>query len=127
MTKKRTWYQRFPNPSQILLVVFVGLCLFFTVGLFRQIDELRAHQAQLRYTLARRDALIDRGKVLEEYEADIDLKLEGLVRDSYGARQEDTVVLIPPGYLAEVEVQPVWEPSEGPVWQQWWDLFFRRD
>ena len=127
MTKKRTWYQWFSNPSQVLLVVFVGLCLFFAVGVFRQIDDLRAHQAQLRHTLARRDALIGSGKVLEEYEANIELKLEGLVRDGYGARQDDTVVQIPPSYLAEVAAQPVWEPAAGPVWRQWWDLFFRRD
>jgi hypothetical protein len=127
MTKKRTWYQWFSNPSQVLLIVFVGLCLFFTVGLFRQIDDLRVHQAKLRSALARRDGLIDTRRELDEYEANIELKLEGLVRDSYGARQEDTVVQIPPDYLAEVSVQPVWEPSDGPAWQQWWDLFFRRD
>jgi hypothetical protein len=127
MTKKRAWYQWLSNPSQVLLLVFIGLCLFFMVGLFRQIDDVRAHQAQLRYTLARRDALVERGKQLDEYAESVELRLEGLARDGYGARREDTVVQIPPEALVGVEAEPDWAPLEGPVWQQWWDLFFGSD
>ena len=124
MTKKGPWYRSLSTPSQVLLVVFLALCLFFGIGVFRQFDEYLASLARLEQTQARLAGLEKKGERLEEARRDIDREKESLVRDGLGARPGDTVFQLPPNLLTEQKAEQASASADAPFWQQWWDLFF---
>jgi hypothetical protein len=127
VTKKSPWYRSLSAPSQIVLALFLGLCILFTVGLFNQADEYLAHRAQLEYTLARRAALEQTGRELRELEADVDMVLEGMVRDSRAARPGETVIQAPVEQFTDLGTEPPQQAVDLSPWQQWFGLFFGSD
>jgi hypothetical protein len=127
MTKKRPWYRSLSTPSQIVLAVFLGLCLFFTVGLFKRADDYLAARTQLERTLARRSALEQTGEDLRTLQDDLDRVKEGMVRDSRYARPGENVVQLPPEPSADPGTEQAGAALDSPVWQQWLELLFGSD
>ena len=127
MTTKRPWYRLFTTPSQIFLVVSLASCLFFAVGLFRQLDRYMAHRLQLQVIQARQASLAKTAEDLSEFERNVELEKEGRIRERRDARPYEYVLEVPPGFVGELQVEQAATLTTAPIWEQWWGLFFGRD
>jgi hypothetical protein len=127
MDDRIPWYRSLSAPSQVLLMIFLGLCLFFGMGLFRQLREYMANRVVYQQSLERLEALEDRRAYLQGIAQDIDRHKEELARERMAVRPGDVVIQIEPTTAESESVQRAATPEHVPIWVQWRSLFFPDD
>ena len=127
MDDRIPWYRSLSAPSQVLLMIFLGLCLFFGMGLFRQLREYMANRVVYQQRLERLESLEDRRAYLQRLAKDIEWQKEELAREGMAVRPGDVLIQIEPTTAEAESVHSVAPQDRVPIWVQWRDLFFPED
>jgi len=127
MDDRMPWYRSLSAPSQVLLMVFMGLCLFFGLGLFRQLREYMANRVVYQQSLERLQTLEGRRAYLQGIAQDIDRRKEELAREGMAVQPGDVLIQMEPSTAESENVQSAARPYQVPIWVQWRDLFFSEE
>ena len=123
MDDRMPWYRSLSTPSQVLLLVFLGLCLYFGIGLFRQLREYMANRVVYQQSLERLEVLRERRNTLRGITQDLDWYREELAREGMAVQPGDVLIQVEPITPEEEGERSALPAEQVPVWQQWRGLF----
>ena len=121
------WYRSLSAPSQVLLMIFLVLCLFFGIGLFRQLREYMANRVVYQQRVERLEALELKRASLRDIAQNIDRQKEERAREGLAVLPGEVLIQIESNTAESEDVQTAAPRSQTPIWVQWRNLFFPED